>query len=304
MAASSKSRFNDIYYSEWTAKQLEDLIFISEAAERWEDMCRFSKQLVIKKSETGHGGSNTDVWSRLDLLCRPYNIIIKTKLFSLRLLDKPLEYQIDLASLHKYKTHIKNEIETYCVEVMDLLTKHVCPIVELDKIEEASLLLHQGYYYRCLAEISTDKSYATLSENAYQKGLDIVAKLVKPSYPLRTRLVIDLSLLYVEIQGDIVKGITCCAKGYHLATTDPNYDWPESGYSPAQAVNIQEMRDMMKDWQSQHTQQRAMKLISGYIRNVCKTHTNITIPAEMNQVFVDYYFVDLDQCIKDIFQQK
>merc|ERR1712154_669515 len=106
-------------------KKLVELIRVAETAERYEDMCKFVKQLVVMKSAKDE---DLDVDER-NLLSVAYKNVVGSKRASWRTLAGGFD-DADAELLEKYKKLVEKELEAICKEVLDLLTQHLCKTVE------------------------------------------------------------------------------------------------------------------------------------------------------------------------------
>merc|ERR1719229_1052287 len=133
-------------------KKLVELIRVAETAERYEDMCKFVKQLVKMKSAKGE---DLDVDER-NLLSVAYKNVVGAKRASWRTLAGGFD-DADEELLKKYKGIVEDELEAICHEVLELLTKHLCENVKDNGDEtEVFYLKMCGDYYRYLSEFRTE----------------------------------------------------------------------------------------------------------------------------------------------------
>jgi len=177
-------------------KKLVELVRVAETAERYEDMCKFVKQLVELKSGKGE---DLDVDER-NLLSVAYKNVVGAKRASWRTLSGGFD-DADEELLKKYKAIVEDELEAICKEVLGLLTEHLCKNVEGNGDEtEVFYLKMCGDYYRYLSEFRTEsEQYKTKAEEFYKKAMDVAEANLNETHPTRLGLALNFSVCYYEI---------------------------------------------------------------------------------------------------------
>merc|ERR1712157_572646 len=107
--------------------------------------------------------------------------------------------------LKKYKGLVEDELETICMEVLSLLTEHLCKNVEGNGDEtEVFYLKMCGDYYRYLSEFKTEpedkaKEIKSKAEEFYKKAMDVAEANLNETHPTRLGLALNFSVCYYEI---------------------------------------------------------------------------------------------------------
>lgn len=102
--------------------------------------------------------------------------------------------------LRAYKTKIENEVEKICMDIADLLDKHLVPKATTTE-SKVFYLKMKGDYYRYFAEcVSGDKnkSAGEKAHDAYKKASEDSTSLA-PTDPIRLGLALNYSVFFYEI---------------------------------------------------------------------------------------------------------
>jgi 14-3-3 protein epsilon len=195
-------------------KKLVELIRVAETAERYEDMCKFVKKLVELKSSKKE---DLDVDER-NLLSVAYKNVVGAKRASWRTLSGGFD-DADENLLNKYKALVEDELEAICMEVLNLLTNHLCKNVEGNGDEtEVFYLKMSGDYYRYLAEFRTGSDeYKAKSEEYYKKAMDVAEANLNETHPTRLGLALNFSVCYYEILKKPDKACDLAKKSFDAA---------------------------------------------------------------------------------------
>jgi len=203
-------------------EKLVELVRVAETAERYEDMCKFVRKLVEMKSESG---KDLDVDER-NLLSVAYKNVVGSKRASWRTLSGGFD-DADTDLLNKYKSLVENELEAICMEVLDLLTSHLCKNVEGNGDEtEVFYLKMCGDYYRYLSEFRADgkvdyegeqKSFPEMAEVYYKKAMDVAEANLNETHPTRLGLALNFSVCYYEILKKPNKACELAKKSFDAA---------------------------------------------------------------------------------------
>jgi len=201
-----------------TIKQLVELVRVAETAERYEDMCKFVKQLVEMKSKEGN---DLDVDER-NLLSVAYKNVVGAKRASWRTLAGGFD-DADEELLKKYKTIVEAELGEICHEVLSLLDGHLCKNVK-DQGDETEVfyLKMQGDYYRYLSEFKTgdNEEAAEIKKNAekyYRQAMDVAEANLNETHPTRLGLALNFSVCYYEILKEPEKACDLAKKSFDAA---------------------------------------------------------------------------------------
>jgi len=195
-------------------KKLVELVRVAETAERYEDMCKFVAQLVKMKSEKGE---DLDVDER-NLLSVAYKNVVGAKRASWRTLAGGFD-DADEELLKKYKSIVEDELEAICMEVLSLLTEHLCKNVKGNGDEtEVFYLKMCGDYYRYLSEFKTDSDeIKSKAEEFYKKAMDVAEANLNETHPTRLGLALNFSVCYYEILKEPEKACDLAKKSFDAA---------------------------------------------------------------------------------------
>jgi len=195
-------------------KKLVELVRVAETAERYEDMCKFVKKLVLLKSEKGE---DLDVDER-NLLSVAYKNVVGSKRASWRTLSGGFD-DADEELLNKYKALVEDELEAICQEVLKLLTDHLCKTVEGNGDEtEVFYLKMCGDYYRYLSEFRvSEEKYKKSAEEYYKKAMDVAEANLNETHPTRLGLALNFSVCYYEILKEPEKACDLAKKSFDAA---------------------------------------------------------------------------------------
>jgi 14-3-3 protein epsilon len=226
----------------------KDLVFLArtaETAERYEDMCKFMKQLVavLKESEPK---SDLTVEER-NLLSVAYKNVIGARRASWRTLNTD-EFK-DNELVQTYKKMVETELEKICIEVIELLTQNLIPVVQGSQNESAVFYLKMtGDYYRYLAEFIDSKGYDKSAAENYEKALVVAQEKLSPTHPIRLGLALNYSVCYYEILKDQKKACELAKKAFDDAISKLD-QLDEASYKDSTLI-MQLLRDNLTLWTS------------------------------------------------------
>jgi hypothetical protein len=230
-------------YSDLDEKKLLELVRISEMAERYDDMCKFIKRLVEKKSKAS---VELTVEER-NLLSVAYKNVVGSKRASWRTLTADDEDpDANEKLIETYRAIVETELEEKCNEVIGILTDSLVPTVEGKGDEtEVFYLKMAGDYYRYLCEFSKKDEYKKNSEKYYSKALEIAQGLPE-THPTRLGLALNFSVCYYEILGEQTKACDLAKKAFDDAIEKLD-QIKESSYKDATLI-MQLLRDNLTLW--------------------------------------------------------
>jgi len=234
-------------------QKLIELIRVAETSERYEDMCKFVRRLVEKKSKDG---KDLDVDER-NLLSVAYKNVVGAKRASWRTLAAGFD-EMDAELLEKYKTIVEDELEAICREVLDLLTTHLCKNVQGNQDEtEVFYLKMCGDYYRYLSEFRPDGTadhdgetmkFPDMAAVYYQKAMDVAEAGLKETHPTRLGLALNFSVCYYEILKKPDKACELAKKSFDAAIEKLD-ELRDDSYKDSTLI-MQLLRDNLTLWTS------------------------------------------------------
>ena len=198
--------------------KLVHLIRAAETAERYDDMRHFVKKLVEIKCEKGED-LNVDERNLM-------NVAFQNMLGGYRGPWRTLHGGFDDSYeelLKKYRMILENEMESEMMEVIQLLTDHLCPFVKGNGDEtEVFYLKMCGDYYRhlCSFRIGSEdraKENKSKAEEFYKKAMDIAEANLNETHPTRLGVALNFSLCYYEILKEPEKAVDLAKKSFAAA---------------------------------------------------------------------------------------
>jgi len=238
---------------------LLQLARITEAAERFEDMCSIMGNLVKKKHE---GKKDLEVEER-NMLSVAYKNVVGQRRQSWRQL-KGAEEEAEKGDIKQYtsqyKAVVEKELQEKCNEVLALLQDHLIdPTPDVDNMTAEQIetqvfyLKMSGDYYRYLAEFDEtgDGSIAATAKSAEEKyavALEMAEKLA-PTHPTRLGLALNASVCYYEIMKQPNKACGLAKKAFDEAIQKLD-SLSDSTYKDSTLI-MQLLRDNLTIWTSE-----------------------------------------------------
>lgn len=223
----------------------------AEAAERYDDMCMFMKELTHSAVE--HRSLSVE---ERNLLSVAYKNVIGARRASWRTLSMG-EQELDgghVVTVHQvYKTQIESELKACSMSIIDLLTTS---LIKGDEEDEAQVfyLKMTGDYYRYLAEcIPSDKSFRDNADTYYSKAYDIALKCLAPTHPVRLGLALNYSVCHFEILKDPKKACDLAKDAFDEAISKLDA-LQEDEYKDSTLI-MQLLRDNLTLWTSNDPEQ-------------------------------------------------
>eukprot|EP00343_Euplotes_focardii_P008322 CAMPEP_0205820368 /NCGR_PEP_ID=MMETSP0206-20130828/2989_1 /ASSEMBLY_ACC=CAM_ASM_000279 /TAXON_ID=36767 /ORGANISM="Euplotes focardii, Strain TN1" /LENGTH=269 /DNA_ID=CAMNT_0053114993 /DNA_START=23 /DNA_END=832 /DNA_ORIENTATION=+ len=241
-----------------------DLVFMArtaEAAERYEDMCAFMKQLV---ETTDKNGVDLTVEER-NLLSVAYKNVVGARRASFRTLNvsasetKDDEHDLVVA----YRKQIEEELNKICKEVLGLLegplVKNSDTSTKDDKDESRVFYLKMaGDYYRYMSEFVDDKLVEEKSGEFYKKAMEIAEEHLEPTHPIRLGLALNYSVCFYEILKNKKKACDLAKSAFDLAIAGLD-KLPEASYKDSTLI-MQLLRDNLTLWTSSENEDSTAEL--------------------------------------------
>jgi len=198
----------------YDAGELLAMAKLAEAAERFEDMCKFLHKLVTIKCDKGEF---LEVEQR-NLLSVAYKNVVGTKRQSWRMLTQANFPDLPATDLRKYTTIIEEELEKICKEVNLLLVKttEVAQTAERSE-DEVFYLKMSGDYYRYLSEIRPESDDKNKAAEYYEKAVTVAKKALAETHPTRLGLALNYSVCCYEILDQKEKACSIAKEAFDSA---------------------------------------------------------------------------------------
>jgi len=180
---------------EYSDKDLIKLVEVAEASERYEDMCRCLKKLVLMKSKS----SEPLTVDERNLLSVAFKNVVGGKRQSWRALAQGDFPGMDDDIMKKYRGLVEKELEDVCRDVISLLEK-LLEIPDEENVENRVFYLKMsGDYYRYLSEFKQEKDLHECADKQYQEAYDLAKEKLPETHPTRLGLVLNYSVCCYEI---------------------------------------------------------------------------------------------------------
>jgi len=223
----------------------KDLVFMartSETAERYEDMCKFMRELVkltdVKKLDLTVEERN--------LLSVAYKNVIGARRASWRTLN--VDERKDDPLILEYKKQVEKEMDDICKDVLDLLENVLVKNSVKEDESRVFYLKMTGDYYRYLAEFVSDKGYDQRAAHFYSEAMVIAEKTLKPTHPIRLGLALNYSVCQYEILKNKKKACELAREAFDKAISKLD-ELDEASYKDSTLI-MQLLRDNLTLWTS------------------------------------------------------
>jgi len=180
---------------DFSGKDLIKLVEVAEVSERYEDMCRCLKKIVLTKSNA----SEPLTVDERNLLSVAYKNVVGGKRQSWRTLVQGDFSGMDEEILTKYRNLVEKELEEVCHEIISLLEK-LLQIPDEENYENRVFYLKMsGDYYRYLSEFKSEKELHDSADKMYKEAYDLAKEKLPDTHPTRLGLVLNYSVCCYEI---------------------------------------------------------------------------------------------------------
>jgi len=223
----------------------KDLVFMArtaETAERYDDMCKFMRELV-KYSDSKKVDLTVE---ERNLLSVAYKNVIGARRASWRTLN--VDERKDDALIVEYKKQVESELDIICKDVLYLLENIL--VKNNTKKDESRVfyLKMTGDYYRYLAEFIGGKEYDKQAAKFYKDALEIAEGELTPTHPIRLGLALNYSVCYYEILKDKKKACELARDAFDKAISKLD-QLDEASYKDSTLI-MQLLRDNLTLWTS------------------------------------------------------
>jgi len=251
-------------------RNLVSLARTAEAAERYDDMCKCMKKLVLITS-----GANDDLTvDERNLLSVAYKNVIGGRRASWRTLNAEHQDEKSSRLISKYKDHVEAELSAICQDILGLLEDKLIkestiaditggnedigdtkPEVKANSEGEAQVfyLKMSGDYWRYLAEAIPDKDDP--DKNAakfYKRAFAVSQYVLEPTHPIRLGLALNYSVCFYEILKEKKKACELAKDAFDDAIAKLD-KLNEADYKDSTLI-MQLLRDNLTLWTSSEDQ--------------------------------------------------
>jgi len=223
------------------------LVFLArtaETAERYEDMCKIMRELVVTTS----GSDELSVEER-NLLSVAYKNVIGSRRAAWRTLNAGVDEGKFDDLVTQYRRQIESELSDVCLDVLDLLENILVKNSHKENEARVFYLKMTGDYYRYLAEFVTDKGYEGKAAEFYKLAQEISLKVLDPTHPIRLGLALNYSVCFYEILKDKKAACELAKSAFDQAISGLD-KLPEASYKDSTLI-MQLLRDNLTLWTSE-----------------------------------------------------
>jgi 14-3-3 protein epsilon len=238
----------------------------AEASERYEDMSRYMRQLVLWTDSTPNKEDLT-VEER-NLLSVAFKNVIGYRRASWRTLNGYTGTSNDVGATEKHAaltTAFKNQVETelkmICEDILGLLEDILIKNNQAASADAAAgneeskvfYLKMAGDYYRYLAECVLDQGHDKKASDYYGQAYDVAMATLPTTHPVRLGLALNYSVCYYEILKNKKKACQLAKKAFDLAIQELD-KLPEEQYKDSTLI-MQLLRDNLTLWTSNDSEE-------------------------------------------------
>jgi hypothetical protein len=233
-------------FSDASASDLLELVRWAETAERYEDMCYFSRCLVEKRSAAKEKIETEE----RNLLSVAYKNLVGSKRGAWRVLTPESEDEAEVELLSRYRKVVEKEVNDVCREVLALIDEHLIPLVKGGGDEaEVFFLKMGGDYYRYLCEIDQSEENVQSANKYYQSAWEVAEKVLTSVHPTRLGLALNFSVCKYEVLKDSKAACKMAKEAFDQAI-DKLDDIEDASYKDATLI-MQLLRDNLTLWTSE-----------------------------------------------------
>jgi len=180
---------------------LVHLARVAEASERYDDMARLMKDLVMWT----HTNSQDLTVEERNLLSVAYKNVIGGRRSSWRSIAEPQDDPNPKfnAFVDAFRAKVAEEIEEICAEVLDLLENYLVKYAARNGANGEAKVFYikmLGDYYRYRAESADpSKNFDAKAATYYEEAFSLAQTCLEPTHPIRLGLALNYSVCFYEI---------------------------------------------------------------------------------------------------------
>eukprot|EP01062_Namystynia_karyoxenos_P008839 TRINITY_DN13116_c0_g2_i1.p1 TRINITY_DN13116_c0_g2~~TRINITY_DN13116_c0_g2_i1.p1 ORF type:complete len:276 (+),score=123.36 TRINITY_DN13116_c0_g2_i1:86-829(+) len=216
---------------------------LCEQAERYDEMVVCMKKIVKQNPELSVEERN--------LLAVAYKQIISTRRTSWRIVYSIEQKEESKGNMEhvklitNYRKLFEKELGDICEDVCNTLDQQLLPAAKAGE-DQVFYYKMKGDYYRYWSEVNSSEQQQDLALEAYQKAMDVAARLLPTTHPIRLGLVLNAAVFYYEIVRQPDKGIDLAKKAFDSAVTELE-SLDEDSYKESTLI-MQLLRDNLTLW--------------------------------------------------------
>lgn len=266
----------------------KNLVFLArtaEAAERYDDMCKCMRELVVLCTQDQKNQGDAFVKQDLtvderNLLSVAYKNVIGARRASWRTLNAESQDEKNFNLIKAYKKQVEGELNAICKDVLEILSTQLIDEKTIDNIKQAKdqrakdadpsdkskvdpeaspegeaqvfYLKMSGDYYRYLAEAISGEENEKESADYYKQAFELAECVLEPTHPIRLGLALNYSVCFYEILKDKKKACELAKDAFDDAISKLD-KLEEADYKDSTLI-MQLLRDNLTLWTSTDTE--------------------------------------------------
>lgn len=228
---------------------LNHMARLAEASERYDDMAKFTKQLVMW-TDNAHVDLTEE---ERNLLSVAYKNVIGARRASWRILCEPTDDTNTFATLvESFKAKVEQELEEICSECLDLLENYLDAHADQNNAQDEARVFYLkmiGDYYRYRAEFApVSAGYDKKAANFYGQAFERAQSALEPTHPTRLGLALNFSVCYYEILKKPQEACDLAKEAFDLAISELD-KLRDDQYKDSTLI-MQLLRDNLTLWMS------------------------------------------------------
>jgi len=249
-----RSSFADIDVSSLSSPQEQRDLFVhlarvAESSERYDDMAKIMKRLVISTSSRGQ---DLTVEER-NLLSVAYKNIVGSRRHSWRAMSEPDDSRNSAFDplFEKFKARVAKEIEDICSDLIDILERNVLANASRNNTQPSARVFYikmLGDYCRYRAESAdASKNFDQKAAEHYAAAYELSHSCLPPTDPIRLGLALNYSVCFYEILKQPLRARDLAQEAFDLAISTLDQVQVESDYKDSTLI-MQLLRDNLTLW--------------------------------------------------------
>jgi len=236
--------------------ELVELAKLAEQAERYDDMVKYMKKLTTAKPMLSDEQRN--------LLSVAFKNVVGARRSAWRIISsieqKQMKDKSDISEslASKYREEIERELQQRCMEVLELIDKHLLIDTADTKVPEEAKVFYlkmKGDYYRYLVEVTegvkkkADREKLVESSHAAYSDATSAAAHLQSTHPIKLGLALNFSVFHYEIMNDGKAACELAKNAFDNAIAELDH-LKEDSYKDSTLI-MQLLRDNLTLWTSE-----------------------------------------------------
>jgi len=220
---------------------------LAEKAERYEDMVEYMKRVASMGAEFKDEERN--------LLSTAFKMAVGARRTAWRAINtlegrEATRGPAVLELIKGYRDKLEKELEKYCKDILEILTKDLIPTTSNAEPKVFYLKL-KADYHRYLAEFASAENHSKHAQDAhdaYKASSDVALAELEPTHPIRLGLALNFSVFYYEVFSSPEKACVLAKAAFDDAIASMD-GLSEDQYKDSATI-MQLLRDNLALWTS------------------------------------------------------